>query len=150
MKPDSLRSMARVIAALALAGMVQGGAWAQAELKQGSSGAVSYVSGGVGSEQREALAARRAEFNLFLTFARRGSGEFLADVALRITDRKGTPVLAVDGVGPQALVKLPPGTYLVNATFDHQDQARSVTIGAGQGGRELVFHWAPTDQATVR
>ncbi len=143
----------RTMVAMALACALQQGAWAREELKSGGSGGVSYVSGGVGQEQQAALAARRREFNLYLTFARAGSGEFLADVALQITDRKRNPVLAADGVGPQVLVKLPAGTYWVNATFGNQEQSRSVVIGTqavGKGGREVTFHWTPADQATVR
>ena len=52
-----------------------GSTWAQDGLVTGSSGAVTYASGGVGAEQRDALAAMRADFNLRLTFATRGSGE---------------------------------------------------------------------------
>ncbi|GGY10534.1 carboxypeptidase regulatory-like domain-containing protein [Massilia dura] len=142
----------RTMVAMALACALQQGAWAREELKSGGGG-VSYVSGGVGKEQQEALAARRPEFNLYLTFARGHSGEFLADVALEITDRKRNRVLAADGVGPQVLVKLPAGMYWVNATFGNQEQSRSVVIGneaAGKGGREVTFHWNPADQATVR
>ncbi|WP_338762389.1 hypothetical protein [Massilia sp. METH4] len=138
----------RTMAALVLACALQQG-WAQEELKTGGSGSVTYVSGGVGTEARDALAARRGEFNLYVTFARSGGGELMAGVSLSITDRKRNPVLAADGVGPLVYVKLPPGTYWVNATADGQEQSRSVTVGAG-GAREVTFHWAPTDQANVR
>jgi hypothetical protein len=128
-----------------------GSTWAQDGLVTGSSGAVTYASGGVGAEQREALAAMRADFNLRLTFATRGSGEMRADVALTITDRKRNPVLTLDAAGPQVYVKLPPGTYWVNAKADEQEQSRSVTIGRNGGAREVYFYWgAKPDQATAQ
>jgi hypothetical protein len=142
----TIRTLAPVVL-MALAGTFQHG-WAQEDSKAGGGGGASYVSGGVGTEQREALAARRGEFNLYITFARSGSGDLLADVALAITDLKGKPVMSAEHVGPLVYVKLPPGTYWVNATANGQQQSRNVTIGAG--GREVTFHWTPGDQASVR
>jgi hypothetical protein len=137
-----------MLVAMALACTLQQGRAAD-DLEAGGSGTASYVSGGVGAEERDAMAARRGEFNLYVTFARRGGGEMLAGIALGITDRQRHPVLTADGVGPQVFVKLPPGTYWVNATFDGQEQSRSVTVD-GKGGREVTFHWGPARQAEVR
>lgn len=133
-----------------------GNADAQDGLVTGSSGTVTYASGGAGVEQREALAAMRADFNLRLTFATRGTGAMRADVALTITDRKGTPVMTLADAGPHVYVKLPPGTYIVNATADNHPQSRSVTIGRATHGRaanarELLFYWGgQQDQTNVR
>lgn len=137
----------RTVVALALACALQY-AWGQEDWKMGGGGGISYLSGGVGSEQREAMAAHRAEYNLYLKFAHRG-GELLAGVAMRITDRQRNPVLIADGVGPHVYVKLPPGTYWITVTAEEMDQSRSVTIGK-RGTRQVTFHWAPVDQATVR
>jgi hypothetical protein len=129
-----------------------GSAYAQEDgLVTGSSGAITYASGGVGEDQRIALAALKPDFNLRLTFATRGSGELKAGVALSITDSKRKPVLALDNSGPNVYVKLPPGTYWVSAQSDGQEQSRSVTLARNGAARDVLFYWGGTaDQATTR
>ncbi|TWI67273.1 hypothetical protein IP91_01386 [Pseudoduganella lurida] len=129
-----------------------GSAWAQEDgLVTGSAGAVTYASGGVGDDQRAALAAMKPDFNLRLTFATRGSGDLKAGVALAITDSKRKPMMQLADSGPNVYVKLPAGTYWISATLDGQEQSRSVTLGRNGAARDVLFYWGePADQATVR
>lgn len=124
------RFAARAVLACALA---CGATWAQAQ--QGE-----YITGGVGSEQREEMKARRGDYNLLLTFANR-DGEMRASVAVTVRDRSGKTVLEVPDAGPMLYAKLPPGTYRVTASTDGVERVRTATVG--RAPRELNFHWAP-------
>lgn len=111
----------------------------------GTAGQVPYATGGIGQEEREALEAMRDQYNLRLTFATRGSGALLANVALAITDGRRGPVMTLDECGPHVYVKLPPGSYTITAVVDGVEQRRRVTVGRPGGARELVLYWPGTE-----
>ncbi|HEU4844531.1 MAG TPA: hypothetical protein VFT05_09730, partial [Burkholderiaceae bacterium] len=108
---------------------------------------VPFLNGGVGSDQQQEMLAVRKDYNLLLTFATRGSGAFVADVHLTVTDHAGKPVLQVNGAGPLLYARLAPGSYKVEATARGLTQAQAATIPK-QGPRELYFYWAPEAEAT--
>lgn len=105
-----------------------------------------YITGGVGSEQREEMKTQRDQYNLLLTFADR-DGELRAGVALTVRDRQGRTVLEVPDAGPLVYAKLPPGSYRIVASVDGRQQVRSANVG--RGPREVSFHWAP-EMASAR
>lgn len=124
--------------ALLAGALAFGSAWAGAQEAQ-------YISGGVGSEQREEMKAQRGDYNLLLTFADR-DGELRAGVAVTVQDRSGRTVLDVSDAGPMMYAKLPAGSYRVIASTDGKQQVRTTTVG--RGARELMFHWAPEQLAS--
>jgi len=101
---------------------------------------IAYVSGGVGSEERAALAALSREFDLKLTLAL-ASGDYVGDAAVRVTDAAGKTVLDAPTDGPLFYAQLPPGTYTVTVSRNggHELQ-RSARVGDG-GQAHLVFTW---------
>jgi hypothetical protein len=134
MNSSKQRYAARAVLACVLA---CGAAWAHAQ--QGE-----YITGGVGSEQREEMKAQRGQYNLLLTFAER-DGEMRAGVAVTVRDRAGKTVLEVPDAGPMVYAKLPPGTYRVTASADGVERVRTATVG--RAPREIYFHWAPDQMA---
>ena len=52
-------------------------------------GDVTFVTGGVGIDERNELDATRANYNLSLLFSVQGTGNYLSDVKIRISDLKG-------------------------------------------------------------
>jgi hypothetical protein len=78
-----------------------------------------YLSGGVGSDERDALEERGKGFNLKLVFAER-RGPFLADVRIVIADGKGAEVISLASAGPWFYIQLPPGRYNVKAVYKEQ------------------------------
>ena len=124
--------------ALLAGALALGSAWACAQDAQ-------YITGGVGSEQREEMKAQRGDYNLLLTFADR-DGELRAGVAVTVQDRSGRTVLEVPDAGPMVYARLPAGSYRVTASTAGREQVRTATVG--RGARELYFHWAPEQLAS--
>jgi hypothetical protein len=100
---------------------------------------VSYINGGVGHDEQEAMRALRADYNLQLTFATKQTGAYRSDVQLDIADAKGAGVLSVANTGPMFFAKLPPGTYKISAAAEGKTFKRSVKLG--NGAKEMVLHW---------
>lgn len=98
-----------------------------------------FVTGGIGSEEVEAIRQSAADYSLGLTFAA-ASGPYLSGIKVEIRNQAGEVVLSTVSDGPMVLVDLPKGRYSVIADFDGNMQRRDVTIG-GEGHRKLVMHW---------
>ncbi|QRQ85584.1 carboxypeptidase-like regulatory domain-containing protein [Cupriavidus oxalaticus] len=102
---------------------------------------IEYVSGGIGDRQQDAMKVLRKDYNLRLTFARPGSGEYLADVRVTMENADNAKVLDTTSTGPLLFVKLPPGAYRITAEFEGQSQVKKATIRDGQS-RGLVYRFA--------
>jgi hypothetical protein len=100
---------------------------------------VSYINGGVGHDEQEAMRTLRADYNLQLTFATKQTGAYRSDVQLDIADAKGASLLSVPNTGPMFFAKLPPGTYRISASAEGKTFKRSVKLG--NGAKEMVLHW---------
>ncbi|WP_422648490.1 hypothetical protein OJJOAM_000004 [Cupriavidus sp. H18C1] len=97
-------------------------------------GAVSYVCGGVGEDEQRRLAARQKQFNMGVLFTQGATGEFLADVEVRLM-REGHEVARFRTEGPRCLIKAPEGRYNVHATYN--GQPKSMTVGTGTYDAQL-------------
>jgi hypothetical protein len=95
-----------------------------------TAGTIVYVTGGIGEEERAALKKIEKQFNLKLVFARK-DGAFVSDVAVAIKTPSGKVVLADQAQGPIFMVKLPAGSYVVEATLEGNTIQRKVTVGKG-------------------
>jgi hypothetical protein len=92
-----------------------------------SQGDVTFISGGVGIAEREALDATRANYNLSLLFSE-SNGDYLSDVQVRITDLSGNTLLETVANGPKLFAKLPSGRYIVTAETNGQAFHKTVTV----------------------
>jgi len=100
---------------------------------------VSYINGGVGQDEQNAMRALKADYNLQLTFATKQTGAYRSDVQLDIADAKGASVLSVANTGPMFFAKLPPGTYRISAAAEGKTFKRTVKLG--NGAKEMTLHW---------
>lgn len=107
--------------------------------KQSDSG-IPYVSGGIGEDERSALTAAAANYNLKLVFADKAGGHYLSDIKVSIKGARGTDVLAAVSDGPWFFVKLPPGSYKITATTGDQQQTRALAVGKQRLGT-VSFHF---------
>ena len=95
---------------------------------------IDYVTGGIGLDESTEIEAAQRQWPLTLQFAaaNRTGGEFVADVNVSISDSRGREVMTAVADGPYLLVKLPPGRYNVNATYNGVMMKKSVTIQQGK------------------
>lgn len=104
------------------------------------------VSGGIGLDARDELAAKARDHNLKLVFAL-ATREYLSDVDVRIADAKGREVAAQRSEGPWLFAKLPPGNYTVSATSNGNTITKKVSVG-GKGQKVVNFLWPASGAET--
>jgi hypothetical protein len=104
------------------------------------SGNISYLSGGVGEEEIQAIKAAAAQYTLQMTFFSRidGRDSYNAPDEVTILKADGAPVLDLKPDGPFLLVDLPPGKYRITAGSAAASKTLSVELGRGAHKR-LVF-----------
>lgn len=102
-------------------------------------GEVSYITGGIGSDEAGAFRAAAAQYNLRLTLSAE-SGEFFANVKVSLLDAQGNSVVDAVSDGPYLFFKVPPGKYQVRADNQGQVQTRNVVVRA-KSGSELYLRW---------
>jgi hypothetical protein len=78
-----------------------------------------------------------------MTFSEHNEGqdEFVADVHLRIVDSRGRTVLDLPSQGPIFLLRLPEGSYAVEADYRGEVKTRRFDVVAGRH-QNLAFSWA--------
>ena len=136
---ETRRLLCRYAAAALLVGLV-GCPWpAVAELEEHSQGPVTYVSGGVGTDERHAIDALAARYNLKVTMALR-NGDFVSEGKVHVEDAKGQSVLDATADGPIFLARLQPGTYTVTCEMNGKTHKQSAQIAAARQTR-LMFQW---------
>ncbi|WP_150047958.1 carboxypeptidase-like regulatory domain-containing protein [Methylomonas rhizoryzae] len=111
-------------------------------------GEVRFVSGGIGYREREAMQVMRADYNLLLLFAEKGTGNYLSDVQVVVKDQSGHTVMETVADGPMLFAKLSPGHYSVEADHNGHSIAKIVNVGS-QRQTSLSFAWPaqPGDQS---
>jgi hypothetical protein len=101
---------------------------------------ITYMSGGIGRDEADAMKAEAKHYPLSLTFSAGKQNEYVADVPVTIKDHSGKTVLDTVSAGPIMLVKLPAGKYRVVAKMHGKTLQHSVTVKA-KGERQVSFHW---------
>ena len=104
-----------------------------------------FVSGGIGSDEVATLNLERSHYALAILTAARGSGAFLADIHIRITDAHAAVVLDTVMDGPWLLVDLPAGRYDIQASLDNRVQRTNLTFGSS-GHQQATFYFDTHDE----
>src|ERR1700693_6633638 len=118
--------------------LVIGGLAAAAHADEGtlpperSQGSVTYVSGGIGKDESDAMKQAASRYSLAIEMASPASprAEYVADVKIDIRDQRGATVLSTISDGPILLANLPPGRYTINATKNGASQRRDIVVGS--------------------
>lgn len=100
---------------------------------------ISFVTGGVGLGEREALMQQASQFNLKVVNTNR-SGAYTADARVSIINSSGHEVLNTQLDGPWLMAKLPPGRYTLNANDGQRTQTRKLSVAAS-GLSRVQFTW---------
>jgi hypothetical protein len=101
---------------------------------------VPFVTGGVGTEEVATLTDEKKRYALAILTAAKGSGAFLADVRIRITDGQSHLILDTVMDGPWLLVDLPAGRYQIEAFQNARVQMKFVRFSTGDH-RQAVFYF---------
>jgi hypothetical protein len=96
-----------------------------------SQGSVTYLSGGIGKDESDAMKQAASRYSLAIEMSSGPRGEYLADVKIDIRDPRGASVLSATSDGPMLLANLAPGHYTINATRNGQTQQRNIVVGPG-------------------
>jgi hypothetical protein len=106
---------------------------------------LSFANGGVTVGELRDLAAERQHYDLWVTTAAKGSGAFLSDVQVKITDAKKNVVLETVMEGPWLLVDLAPGKYTIEAMFDGKSQKHITSIAQGGHHQAVLYFDSPAE-----
>lgn len=91
---------------------------------------IAYVSGGVGSDERDAMRAMARRFNVRLNVVSARTSEALSDVDVSVADDRGKLRLRVRTEGPLLYMRLPRGHYQITAAYRGAMQTVNVSAGA--------------------
>jgi hypothetical protein len=111
-----------------------------------SQGTVRYMTGGIGTEQQDAMKRAAASYPLELEFVERGDaselwrGMYTAGIGVTIVDNAGRIVLEARAGGPFMLASLPDGEYTVNADDGGRVVTRRVHFEHAKH-QTVVFEW---------
>ncbi|MCY0853240.1 hypothetical protein [Cupriavidus sp. D39] len=114
--------------------LLAGPALAADEMVIRTMGPVSYICGGIAADEQQQLAAQQRNFNIGLLFTQGERGEYLADVAVKMT-REGHEVASFTASGPKCLIKAPQGSYNIEATY--KGQTKSINVNTGTYNAQL-------------
>ncbi|MDR3514324.1 MAG: hypothetical protein P4M00_00790 [Azospirillaceae bacterium] len=103
---------------------------------------VTFVSGGVDSDNMKAMHEIAKNYNVQLLFAGKGSGEYLADVQVRLVGAHEKPIIDTLADGPYFLAQLEPGRYQLTATYNNQPIQEVIEVPA-HGAAAKTIYWAP-------
>ncbi len=95
---------------------------------QRSGAGVDYISGGASENDRESMAARRGEFPLTVMMSM-PNGELAVADRLSVLTPQGS-LLIVRDAGPVVMIKLPPGPYILEASYQGRIERRSVVVAS--------------------
>ena len=143
---DIRRQLNLAVVLIAIGSIVQTSALAQtrAETPRPDTTRIEYINGGFGTEEADRMRALSAEFPVRLTFSRhngtQNTDEFVADVNIRVTDSGGRTVLNVASQGPIFLLRLPEGSYAIEAQHNGETKTRRFDVVAGKR-QEIALSW---------
>jgi len=107
-------------------------------------GQMGYLNGGIGKEQADLMRDMSSQFPVRMTFSRHNASEntdeFVADVRLRVIDSAGRTLVDLPGQGPIFLLRVPQGSYAVEAEHDGDVKTRRFDVAPGRH-QDLAFSW---------
>ena len=105
-----------------------------------------WACGGVGAEERTALASLRPQANLELLFVTAKRGGYLADVAVALYPAGAdSPRLQLSAQGPVCLVFAPAGRYRIEASLRGVKRIAQAAAGGASGNPVRVVFGFPEE-----
>lgn len=115
-----------------------------------SQGQTQFLTGGIGKDESDAILHEGRSWPLMLELAQAGTPRavYISDVQVIIKDASGNTVLETITEGPYLLVKLPPGKYSMDATYESTTLHRDLDIVKGSNKKITLLWPAPKNQVT--
>ena len=101
-------------------------------------GNITYLTGGIGDDERDQLDAMKPSYNLRVLNAST-SGEYVVNTHVVLRNQQGSELLDIPA-GPILLVSLPKGTYTLDASHAGAERTEQIKI-AGSKATSLHFVW---------
>lgn len=103
---------------------------------------VSYIAGGVGEGETQAILAEAKQWPLLLEMSQieNGRGVWISGVMINILNDKNQTIFNAQADGPYMLINLEAGIYSVQASFNGVQQTKAITIKAG-APQKLSLFW---------
>jgi len=117
-----------------------------------SQGQTEYLTGGIGTDESEAILQAARAWPLVLELAQNGPtrAAYISDVSVTIKDGSGKIILDTITQGPFLLVRLAPGRYSLDASYESKTLHRDVNIGKAGSSRIVLLWPAPGKEGDSR
>ncbi|HSD38962.1 MAG TPA: hypothetical protein VLC92_15725 [Rhodocyclaceae bacterium] len=105
---------------------------------------ISYLCGGIGDESLAQIKGAEGSADAQLVLTMGGGGNYLSDVKLSVssTDKKHTATW--QAAGPICLLKLPPGSFSVDASHGAEHRSARLTRKSGTAkAQPLIINFKP-------
>lgn len=103
---------------------------------------VRWTCGGIGVNEREALAKLEPQSDLKLVFAGGKQGAYLANVAVTLTDADGKrSALQFTANAPICLIQAPAGSYRVEAAYGDARRSAAAEVGKSKQPQTVILHF---------
>lgn len=110
---------------------------------------ITYVNGGIGSEEADAIRLKAAEFPVHITFSEGKDGKSITDVALNLLNHDGFSIFQLQSAGPILYLSLPQGRYQLVTEYGGIVQTHPFQL-ADKKNVNLYLNWkADTDDAAL-
>ncbi|QWE22203.1 carboxypeptidase regulatory-like domain-containing protein [Polynucleobacter sp. AP-Jannik-300A-C4] len=103
---------------------------------------ISYISGGVGEEESQAILTESKQWPLLLELSQleNGRGVWIFGAKIKILNTMNQVIFDAQADGPYILINLTAGQYQIEASYQGSIQKKSVLI-QGSGLQKLAIFW---------
>jgi len=102
---------------------------------------ISYVSGGIGTDEAAAMRRMAGRFKVRMHFVDSTDGSALSDVSVTLFNERREIVLLVLSEGPYLFLDLPPGTYRAVVRYGPELSSHRIRVDAGKDGQDLLLRF---------
>ena len=103
---------------------------------------IQFIEGGIGLGESASIVAESNQWPVELVFSQRNGNksERVANVFLVLLDAQGNSVFSHQVKGPMILLKLKPGQYLIESTYESRKLINQVMVISGQH-QKVEINW---------
>ena len=102
---------------------------------------ISYISGGVGEEESQAILAEAKQWPVLLELSQleNGRGVWIFGAKIKITNAQNQVIFDAQADGPYMLINLPAGNYLLEGIYQEVLQKRSIAVKTALSQKISLF-----------